>query len=82
MSNPTMLYKHPGIHKLHGDLFDYCIVEKEDIEAAVKDGWCLTTTEAKEAFKAQTARKTSAPSADESKSKPKAAVKKPAAKKG
>ena len=41
----TMLYKHPGKHKIHGDMFDYIVTE--DIDAALKDGWSLTTPEAK-----------------------------------
>ena len=40
----TMLYKHPGPHKIHGNMFDYIVTE--DIEAAVKDGWSRTTPEA------------------------------------
>jgi len=43
----TMLYKHPGPHKIHGNKFDYVVTE--DIEAALKDGWFLTTPEALEA---------------------------------
>ena len=43
----TMLYKHPGSHEIHGDKFDYVIVEDDAIEAAIKDGWALTTDEAK-----------------------------------
>jgi len=43
----TMLYKHPGPHDIHGDKFDYLIVEDDAIEAAIKDGWSLTTDEAK-----------------------------------
>lgn len=40
----TMLYKHPGKHKIHGNKFDYIVTE--DIDAAIKNGWCLTTPEA------------------------------------
>ncbi len=43
----TMVYKHPGPHKIHGNKFDYSVVE--DIERALKDGWFLTTPEALEA---------------------------------
>ena len=43
----TMLYKHPGPHKIHGKKFDYIITE--DIKTAIKDGWSLTTPEALEA---------------------------------
>ena len=41
---PTMLYKHPGKHKIHGNMFDHIVTE--DVDAAIKDGWCLTTPEA------------------------------------
>lgn len=43
----TMLYKHPGPHKIHGSKFDYIVTE--DIEQAMEDGWFLTTPEALEA---------------------------------
>ena len=49
MKTPTMVYKHPGIHAIHGDKFDYKIVDEDDIDSALADGWFLTTTEAKEA---------------------------------
>lgn len=44
----TMLYKHPGPHKIHGGKFDYIIVFNDDIEDALKDGWFRTTGEALE----------------------------------
>jgi len=43
----TMLYKHRGPHEIHGEKCDYVIVEDDAIEAAIKDGWALTTDEAK-----------------------------------
>ncbi len=45
-----MLYKHPGKHEIHGSNFDYIIVDESDIEQAIKDGWFLTTDEAKADF--------------------------------
>jgi len=45
----TMLYKFPGPHEIHGGLYDYTIVEEDQIEAALADGWSLTTPEAKQA---------------------------------
>ncbi len=60
MKQATMVYKHPGKHKIHGALFDYKVVsgeaeheDKEDdakseLELALSDGWFLTTTEAKD----------------------------------
>lgn len=45
----TMLYKYPGPHDIHGDKFDYVIVDDEAIEQALSEGWSLTTAEAKEA---------------------------------
>lgn len=44
-----MLYKYPGRHELHGDHFDYTIVEDDKIDEALADGWKLTTPEAKQA---------------------------------
>lgn len=52
MQSPTMLYRCPGIHAIHGGKFDYTIVAEADVESALADGWFLTTTEAKEAFEA------------------------------
>ena len=56
MKLATMVYKHPGKHKIHGDLFDYKIVDAEpeeeggesELDQALSDGWFKTTTEAKE----------------------------------
>lgn len=42
-----MVFKHPGIHEMHGDKFDYLIVDDDDIESALADGWSLTTDQAK-----------------------------------
>ena len=44
----TMVYKYPGPHDIHGDKFDYKIIESEDVSAAIEDGWSLTTPEAKD----------------------------------
>lgn len=48
-----MLYKYPGPHEIHGDNFDYIIVEdtEEAVAEAINEGWALTTTEAKEGSK-------------------------------
>ena len=58
-----MLYKHPGKHKIHGDKFDYIITD--DAEAALKDGWSLTTPEAL----GEKPENTGAPTRDEVKAK-------------
>ena len=42
-----MLYKHPGQHEIHGDSFDYIVVEDDDVKEALKRGWAKTTDEAK-----------------------------------
>ena len=42
-----MLYKHPGSHEIHGDKFDYIIVDALDVDEELKNGWKKTTTEAK-----------------------------------
>lgn len=51
MKNATMLYKYPGSTEIHGDNFDFIIVDAEEgeVEQALADGWFMTTTEAKEA---------------------------------
>ena len=43
-----MVYKHPGIHEIHGGNYDYKIIDdtEEAIVEAKADGWRLTTTEA------------------------------------
>lgn len=43
----VMLYKHPGPHAIHGDMFDYVIVDEDDVDGAIADGWARTTAEAK-----------------------------------
>lgn len=45
----TMLYKYPGPHDIHGSKFDYVIVNDEDIDAHIGQGWSLTTAQALEA---------------------------------
>lgn len=55
MKNPTMIYKAPGPHEIHGGRFDYRIIdadEEGELEQAVADGWHLTTTAALEAHEA------------------------------
>lgn len=44
--NQTMLYKHGGAFPYEGEFFTYTIVNDDDIEQALSDGWSLTTTEA------------------------------------
>jgi hypothetical protein len=48
----TMLYKCPGSHAIHGGHFDYTIVEDDQIEATLADGWHLTTPAALAAHQA------------------------------
>jgi hypothetical protein len=51
-SNETMLYRHPGAHRIHGDLFDYTVVDASRegvLDLALKEGWYLTPAEAKAA---------------------------------
>jgi len=45
----TALYKHPGKQKIHGSMFDYKVVDRNDKEAfdaALDDGWCTSTSDA------------------------------------
>lgn len=46
MKHSTMLYKHPGPHDLHGGKYDYVIVDEDDVNQYIIDGWCLSTPEA------------------------------------
>lgn len=48
MSNPTMLYKLGGIYEVDGSEFDYVIVDEEEVESKLQEGWYLTTSEAKD----------------------------------
>lgn len=48
----VMLYAHPGPHKIHGDDFDYIVVEKDQVDDAIEKGWALTTPEALKKAKA------------------------------
>jgi len=44
---PRMLFKANGTEPMHGGMFTPFIVENaETLEAALADGWCLTTCEA------------------------------------
>jgi hypothetical protein len=43
-----MLYRHPGKYAIHGDFFDFVIADQADVAALIKDGWCMTTTQALE----------------------------------
>ena len=47
----VMLYKHPGKHEIHGDMFDYIIVDEGDVASKVKEGWAKSTAEAKKPAK-------------------------------
>jgi len=50
----TMLYRHPGAHRIDGDLFDYTVVDASRegvLDLALKEGWYLTPAEAKAAAK-------------------------------
>lgn len=58
LPNDTMFYKCPGEHEMHGGKFDFCIIDANDedaVEAALADGWHLTTTEARETYEAEQA---------------------------
>lgn len=47
---PRMLYRAPGTEAMHGGMFATLIVaDAEAQDAAIAEGWALTTTEAKAA---------------------------------
>ena len=52
MKAPKMFYRHPGSRKIHGDMFDYTIIDGADnaaVEAVQAAGWYPTTVAAKAA---------------------------------
>jgi hypothetical protein len=54
LGDETMLYRYPGTHRIHGDLFDYTVVDvsREGVlDLALKEGWYLTPAEAKASAK-------------------------------
>lgn len=52
----VMLYKHGGIHEMHGDNFDYIVVDEKEVDTTLTKGWFLTTTEALENKKSKRGR--------------------------
>lgn len=51
MKNPTMFYKAGGPHKIHGAMYDYCVVDADEegaVEKVLSEGWSKTTVEASE----------------------------------
>jgi hypothetical protein len=55
VQQPTMLYKCPGPHPIHGGFYDTTIVDASEIDKALSEGWYLTTPDAKAAHEAQQA---------------------------
>lgn len=47
MINPTMLYKLGNHIEIEGLKYEYTIVDEKEISEKLKEGWYLTTTEAK-----------------------------------
>lgn len=50
MANPTMFYKYPGPHEIHGGTFDYAIFDLDvdgELDKALSEGWHETTDKAK-----------------------------------
>lgn len=53
MKEATMLYRAPGPHEIDGAHLDYTIIDAAEegaIEAAIAEGWFLTSPAAKEAY--------------------------------
>jgi hypothetical protein len=58
MRYATMLYKAPGLEPIHGYFLATTIVDADEegaVEAALAEGWFLTTPEAVEAYEAEKA---------------------------
>ena len=68
MRNATMLYKAPGPEPIHGSFLATTIVDADEegaIDAALAEGWFLTTPEAVEAYEAEKAAKEAAAEAQQ-----------------
>lgn len=55
MRDDTMLYKCPGPYDIHDGHYDYIIVDASEdgaLDAALADGWSLTTPEARAVYEA------------------------------
>lgn len=50
MIDSVMLYKYPGKHRMHGDMFDYVIIHYSELYKYLENGWHKTTQEAKESY--------------------------------
>jgi hypothetical protein len=50
MLDSRMLYKYPGEFQLQDDKWDYIIVPETEVEEKLKEGWFLTSPDAKEAY--------------------------------
>jgi len=53
-----MLYKYPATKEsptnyMHKDYFDFIVIEEDEKESYLEDGWYLTTTEAKKSYSAE-----------------------------
>ena len=53
MKEATMLYLMPGPHQLNDGHYDYVIVDADEVEAKLDEGWYRTTAEAKAAHEAK-----------------------------
>jgi hypothetical protein len=50
MKNATMVYR-PGAELIHGHLVDYRVIDADEVEQALAEGWFRTPTEAGESAK-------------------------------
>lgn len=46
MKIPTMIYRHPGRHKIGKKFYDYKVVDAADVDSFLSDGWFRTPAEA------------------------------------
>lgn len=50
MNNPRMLFKYPGkMAQLQDGAYDYCIVDEDEVDATVAEGWHLWPADARAA---------------------------------
>lgn len=52
MKNATMVYRPNGAELLHGHQVDCQVIDADEVDGALADGWFLTPTEAGESVKA------------------------------
>lgn len=53
MKEATMVYRPGGEHLIHGHQVDYQVIDADEVDGALADGWFLTAVEAGESVKVE-----------------------------